>query len=81
MAHLVNFAGTDTVEALLYARRYYGADMAGFSVPAMEHSTVTSWGRESLCPDRASRFLHQVYSNGRLMNSSTFEAVRALAKM
>lgn len=46
-AHLVNFMGTDTVEALLFARRYYGADMAGFSVPAMEHSTVTSWGRES----------------------------------
>ena len=44
-AHLVNFMGTDTVEALLFARRYYGADMAGFSVPAMEHSTVTSWGR------------------------------------
>lgn len=45
-AHLVNFMGTDTVEALLFARRYYNADMAGFSVPAMEHSTVTSWGRE-----------------------------------
>lgn len=45
-AHLVNFQGTDTVEALLYARRYYNADMAGYSVPAMEHSTVTSWGRE-----------------------------------
>ena len=45
-AHLVNFLGTDTVEGLLYAKRYYGADMAGFSVPAMEHSTVTSWGRE-----------------------------------
>jgi nicotinamide phosphoribosyltransferase len=47
MAHLVNFMGTDTVEALLYARRYYGADMAGFSIPAMEHSTVTSWGRNN----------------------------------
>jgi nicotinamide phosphoribosyltransferase len=46
-AHLVNFMGTDTVEALLFARRYYNADMAGFSVPAMEHSTVTSWGREN----------------------------------
>ena len=45
-AHLVNFQGTDTVEALLFARRYYNADMAGFSVPAMEHSTVTSWKRE-----------------------------------
>ena len=45
-AHLVNFMGTDTIEALLFARRYYGADMPAFSVPAMEHSTVTSWGRE-----------------------------------
>lgn len=45
LAHLVNFQGTDTVEALIAARRFYGADMAGFSIPAMEHSTVTSWGR------------------------------------
>lgn len=46
-AHLVNFMGTDTIEALLFARRHYGADMPAFSVPAMEHSTVTSWGREN----------------------------------
>lgn len=46
-AHLVNFMGTDTVAGLLYARKYYDADMAGFSIPAMEHSTVTSWGREN----------------------------------
>jgi len=45
MAHLVNFMGTDTMEALLAARRYYDADMAGFSIPAAEHSTITSWGR------------------------------------
>ena len=45
-AHLVNFLGTDTVEALLTAKRYYSADLAGFSIPAMEHSTVTSWGRD-----------------------------------
>ncbi|WP_294029435.1 nicotinate phosphoribosyltransferase [Sphingopyxis sp.] len=46
LAHLVNFQGTDTMEALVAARRYYGADMAGFSIPAAEHSTMTSWGRE-----------------------------------
>lgn len=46
MAHLVNFSGTDTISALLYARKYYGAGVAGFSIPAMEHSTVTSWGRD-----------------------------------
>lgn len=46
MAHLVNFMGTDTVSALLAARKYYGADMPAFSIPAAEHSTMTSWGRE-----------------------------------
>jgi len=46
MAHLVNFAGTDTMEALEAAMVFYGADMAGFSIPAAEHSTMTSWGKE-----------------------------------
>jgi len=60
-AHLVNFMGTDTVEALLFARRYYGADMAGFSVPAMEHSTVTSWGREN----EVNAYRNMVKKNGK----------------
>lgn len=46
MAHLVNFAGTDTMEALEAAMTWYGADVAGFSIPAAEHSTMTSWGQE-----------------------------------
>lgn len=46
MAHLVNFLGTDTVSGVLAARAYYGEPMAGFSIPAAEHSTITSWGRE-----------------------------------
>lgn len=46
MAHLVNFLGTDTVSGLLAARAYYGEAMAGFSIPAAEHSTITSWGRD-----------------------------------
>ena len=46
LAHLVNFMGTDTVPALVAARKWYGEKMAGFSIPAMEHSTVTSWGRD-----------------------------------
>jgi nicotinamide phosphoribosyltransferase len=45
-AHLVNFMGTDTISGILFAREYYNAGIAGFSIPAMEHSTVTSWGRE-----------------------------------
>jgi len=43
-AHLINFFGTDTVEGVMYARKYYDEEMAGFSIPAMEHSTVTAWG-------------------------------------
>ena len=46
MAHLVNFMGTDTVSGILAAMEYYDAEVCGFSIPAMEHSTVTSWGRE-----------------------------------
>ena len=45
-AHLVNFMGSDTVTGVLYAREYYGAGISGFSIPAAEHSTITSWGRE-----------------------------------
>ena len=43
-AHLVNFMGTDTVAGLVHAKRYYGEQMAGYSIPAAEHSTMTSWG-------------------------------------
>lgn len=45
-AHLVNFMGTDTITGVLFARKYYGADMAGFSIPASEHSTMTAWGED-----------------------------------
>ena len=48
LAHIVNFQGTDTIEALVYAKKYYShKGAAAYSVPAMEHSTVTSWGRSS----------------------------------
>lgn len=45
-AHLVNFLGTDTMAALTVAHDYYDEPMAGFSIPAAEHSTITSWGKE-----------------------------------
>ena len=46
-AHLVNFMGSDTISGILFAREYYGAGIAGFSIPAAEHSTITSWGRDN----------------------------------
>lgn len=63
MAHLVNFFGTDTVAGILFAQRYYGATgMIGASVPAAEHSTITSWGREHEAD--AYRNLLEVYPTG-----------------
>ncbi len=48
-AHLVNFLGSDTVEGVRAANHIYGTKegMAGYSIPAAEHSTITMWGREN----------------------------------
>ena len=48
LAHLVNFAGTDAMTALVAASRWYQMtdDMPAFSIPAAEHSTMTAWGRD-----------------------------------
>lgn len=45
-AHLVNFMGSDTVVGVLAANEYYNIPMSGFSIPAAEHSSITSWGKE-----------------------------------
>lgn len=45
MAHLVNFLGTDTVAGMVFADRFYDAGPAcGYSIPASEHGTMSSWG-------------------------------------
>lgn len=47
LAHLVNFKGTDSVSALIAAKRWYNInEMPAFSIPAAEHSTITSWGKD-----------------------------------
>ena len=53
-AHLLNFFGTDTLAAIQLLNQFYSADLmcdkpldcAGYSIPASEHSTITSWGEE-----------------------------------
>lgn len=45
-AHLINFKGTDTLSGLDFIEEYYGFDSAGYSIPASEHSTMTSWGQD-----------------------------------
>jgi len=45
-AHLVNFMGTDTIAGIeLLEDSYEATAMPGFSIPASEHSTITSWTR------------------------------------
>lgn len=65
-AHLVNFMGTDTLSGIMAARRYYNADMAGFSIPAAEHSTITSWGRDGEIAAYAN-LIQQFGGEGRLV--------------
>lgn len=48
-AHLYNFIGTDTVEALIFTQELFDESesfMPGFSIPAREHSTTTCYGRD-----------------------------------
>lgn len=48
MAHLVNFMGTDTLAAIVYANEYYNSGgINAFSVPASEHSVACSFGRDN----------------------------------
>lgn len=46
-SHLVNFMGSDTVVGVMMANEYYNSDMVGYSIPAAEHSSITSWGQEN----------------------------------
>jgi len=47
LAHLTQFKGTDNFNCLTFSQKYYNNEFQGFSIPATEHSTVTSWGREN----------------------------------
>lgn len=45
-AHLATGAmGSDTIEGVRVANHYYDCPMSGFSIPATEHSTITSHGK------------------------------------
>lgn len=82
MAHLVNFKGTDTIEALLAADEFYGEAMAGFSIPAAEHSTITSWGRDGEAAAYAN-MLRQFGGPGRLVAvvSDSYDVFHAVEKL
>ncbi len=62
MAHLISFKGTDNFAGIAMARDYYGHRMAGFSIPAAEHSTITAWGQAH--EDDAMRNMLKQYPTG-----------------
>ncbi len=55
-AHLVSFLGSDTVAGIRMLREFYGAKMAGFSIPATEHSVICAFGRDG----EAEAFAHHL---------------------
>jgi len=62
-AYLTMFMGSDSIPAIDYVNKIYNVDMSGFSVPATEHSIMTSYGKEN---ERESleRILNQTPENG-----------------
>jgi nicotinamide phosphoribosyltransferase len=65
-AHLVNFMGTDTMSGILHVIDTYGGDVSGFSIPAAEHSTITSWGRKNEV-DAYRNMVKQFGGNGKIL--------------
>ncbi len=64
-AHLINFAGTDNMAGVQFAMEYYDSGVCGYSIPAMEHSTVSAWGKENEA--NAYRNMLKQYGDGMLL--------------
>ncbi len=66
-AHLLSFTGTDTIPAIDFLERYYGAnsddEIIGLSVPATEHS-VMCMGEKDAELSTFKRLITDVYPNG-----------------
>ncbi len=67
--HLLSFVGTDTIPAIHYLERFYGADiendLVGTSIPATEHSVMCAGGRSNEY-DTYKRLITEVYPTGLL---------------
>jgi nicotinamide phosphoribosyltransferase len=63
--HLLSFCGTDTIPAILFLEKYYGADtdheLVGVSIPATEHSVMSAYGNEN--PDDEFKTYERLVTN------------------
>ncbi|TFH07294.1 MAG: nicotinate phosphoribosyltransferase [Candidatus Thorarchaeota archaeon] len=83
-AHLINFMGTDTVTGALYAMKYYGGELpVGFSIPAAEHSTMTSWGGRDGEVKAMENMLDKFGGEGKLVAvvSDSYDIYRAITEL
>lgn len=82
LSHLVSFQGTDTVEGVVYGREYYDETMAGFSIPASEHSTITSWGGPEFEADAFRNMIEQYGGPGKIVAcvSDSYNILEAIKK-
>jgi nicotinamide phosphoribosyltransferase len=68
-AHLLSFVGTDTISAILYHEKYYGADvekeLVGTSIPATEHSVMCANATDEQDEyESYRRLLEDIYPSG-----------------
>jgi nicotinamide phosphoribosyltransferase len=64
MGHLLSFNGTDTIPAILAAKKYYDAPLScGASVPATEHSVMCAGGQEGEF-ETFRRLITETYKSG-----------------
>ncbi|HEY5312436.1 MAG TPA: nicotinate phosphoribosyltransferase [Pirellulales bacterium] len=78
-AHLISFHGTDNIAALVLAREHYDCPMAGQSIPAAEHSTITAWGEDHEV-DAMRNMLQQFPSGTVAVVSDSFDIYRACSE-
>lgn len=80
-AHLVNFQGSDNIVGAMCAMEYYNTSMPAFSIPAAEHSTITSWGKNNEV-DAYRNMLEQYKSNGIMaVVSDSYDIFNAVSKL
>lgn len=63
MAHLHYFRGTDTIPAVIDAKRYYDRPYGIASVPATEHSVMSAGGKENEL-ETYRRLITEIYPSG-----------------
>lgn len=80
MAHLVNFKGSDTIEAGRFAKKYYNAEFTMASVAATEHSETLVWGEEHE-KDAYEHFINTFPSGILSIVSDTYDINNAVDKI